>query len=1010
MAGKVKDVRKEAEKASVRPATCIINDKFLKIYQIVLLIGLCVLLFYPPYLRGLFFDDELLPAHIYSFALFLLFLGYKFIRKDYAVFKSKLDYAALGMAVAFFLPVLLGQAVNVRAAVGELLRYLNLFAVYVMVRDLVDGEKKLKIVLNVMAASAVGVALFGIDAAAGEHVQKFIGGLLHYKFFGGYVGGRINSTLQYPNTLASYLMAVYFITLGLQLESKKLWQKAIYGGAGFILFFTFLLTYSRGAWLQFPVMYVVFLFMLFDIYKVAGAVLISAGTFLVSFALLQPAAGYISGGAVQKIWLLVLAGNLVTAVLNAAVKFIITALEKVNKRTVTTAGISVLSAVTLLMAAVITIAFNVEEPLELKHDTGEQNSSKTVSRIISNIEPDTQYDLSMKLESATANPKQWACNIAVYSLNSEGGNQTQLESKVFYNENGYITVPFSTNEDTQSIRVVVQNRYNDSSLKAEDVKLRPLEGKPRKIIFRYKYIPETLIGRFENLFTGGESSSQRMAYYTDGLKIIREHLLFGAGGKAWEALYMKYQSFPYTSTQAHNYFLQTFIETGIIGLFLLAVFVVVTLKISVTVIRKAPNNTILKGLGIAEASLAVHSIIDFDFSLFAVLLMVWTIIGLLAAANINLQEHAPEALKVRKAERISVPAVCAAALILSISFNGGLAYAKKAVEAVKAKDMAKAREYYEKAASMDFLKSSYKADLAQVCDAASRKTENGKTVIADRQLFDKAEQLYLSALSLDRYNPRLNALAGALYMGRGEIEKGLQYVDKSVECQPMKSVAYEQKADAYFKTGLYYYNKNEKEKAKEMFSKVADIVPYLSNLNKTTKKPVKPTDGFIRIVEKNGYIIDNYDVPDKIRDFNRLVYNSRFDMDTDNDSVPDGWIKGANIKTSVDEGFLQMENTGKTQSYLASKDITLNKNSSYSIKVSAKGTIESFKIAVVSRKGKEMQFSSQNIKPGAEFTEHAFDFTTTDDIEEGSQYIRIYFNGEDNGYLQIDNFSILKTD
>lgn len=1008
MAVKTGDKGKRHKKAVREPAPWIVNDRFLKIYQIVLLIGLCVLLFYPPYLRGLFFDDELLPTHIYSFALFLIFLGYKFIRKDYAIFKSKLDYAALGMVVAFFLPVLLGQAVNVRAAVGELLRYLNLFAVYVMVRDLVDGEKKFRIVLNVMAASAVGVALFGIDAAAGEHVQKFIGGLLHYKFFGGYVGGRINSTLQYPNTLASYLMATYFIALGLQLESKKLWQKAVYGGAGFILFFTFLLTYSRGAWLQFPIMYVIFLFMLFDIYKVAGAVLISAGTFLVSFALLQPAAGYISGGAVQKIWLLILAGSLVTAALNMASKFIITALEKVNKRTVTTAGISILSAVILLMAAVIIVAFNVEAPLELKHDAGEQNSSKAVSRIISNIEPDTQYNLSMKLESTTANPKQWACNIIIYSLNGEGGNQTQLESKVFYNESGYISVPFNTNEDTQSVRVVVHNYYSDSYLNIEDVKLQYAEGKARKIILKYKYIPETLIGRFESLFINDESSFQRMAYYTDGLKIVREHLLFGAGGKAWEALYMKYQSFPYTSTQAHNYFLQTFIETGIIGLLLLAAFIIAILKVSMTAIRKSTSSTVLKGLGIAAVSLAVHSIIDFDFSLFAVLLMVWTIIGLFGAANVNMQEHARASLKVRKAEVISVPLICIAALILAISFNGGLAYAKKAVEAVKAKDMASARKYYEKSASMDFLKSSYKADLAQVYDAASRKIENGKTVIADRQLFDKAEKLYLSALSLDRYNPRLNALMGALYMGRGEIEKGLQYVDKSVECQPMKSIAYEQKADAYFKTGLYYYNKNEKEKAKEMFNKVGDIVPYLSNLNKTTKKPVKPTDGFIKIVEKNRYIIDNYDVPEKIREFNRLVYNSGFSMDTDNDSVPDDWIKGPNIKTGILNGFLQVENTGKTRSYLTSKDIKLNKNSSYSIKVSAKGTIESFTIGVVSRKGKEMQFSSQNIKPEAEFAEYAFDFTTTNDIEEGSQYVIIYLNGEDSEYLQIDNIAILK--
>ena len=77
-------------------------------------------------------------------------------------------------------------------------------------------------------------------------------------FFGLFVGSRIHSTLQYPNAMASYVMAVFFIAAGLLLVSKKIWQKAIIGGSCFILFLTLMLTKSRGVQLLFPVILVIY--------------------------------------------------------------------------------------------------------------------------------------------------------------------------------------------------------------------------------------------------------------------------------------------------------------------------------------------------------------------------------------------------------------------------------------------------------------------------------------------------------------------------------------------------------------------------------------------------------------------------------------------------------------------------------------------------------------------------------------------------------------------------------
>ena len=51
-------------------------------------------------------------------------------------------------------------------------------------------------------------------------------------------------------------------------------------------------------------------------------------------------------------------------------------------------------------------------------------------------------------------------------------------------------------------------------------------------------------------------------------------MVLGAGGGAWNYLYRQYQSYNYSSSQAHNYPLQLGIETGAIGIITLICLVV----------------------------------------------------------------------------------------------------------------------------------------------------------------------------------------------------------------------------------------------------------------------------------------------------------------------------------------------------------------------------------------------------------------------------------------------------
>ncbi|MBS3947535.1 MAG: hypothetical protein KGZ57_04380, partial [Dethiobacter sp.] len=42
------------------------------VLALVVFVGLCILLFYPPYLRAMFFTEEQLPTHLLTYVLFIL--------------------------------------------------------------------------------------------------------------------------------------------------------------------------------------------------------------------------------------------------------------------------------------------------------------------------------------------------------------------------------------------------------------------------------------------------------------------------------------------------------------------------------------------------------------------------------------------------------------------------------------------------------------------------------------------------------------------------------------------------------------------------------------------------------------------------------------------------------------------------------------------------------------------------------------------------------------------------
>ncbi|GIO70017.1 O-antigen ligase family protein [Paenibacillus cookii] len=147
-------------------------------------------------------------------------------------------------------------------------------------------------------------------------------------------------------------------------------------------------------------------------------------------------------------------------------------------------------------------------------------------------------------------------------------------------------------------------------------------------------LPENVSTRLENINFNQHSVLERITFYKDGMKVVKDYPVLGAGGGAWAALYEKYQNNPYTSRQAHNFFVQYLLEVGIVGFVIFMAFVLFIFYkyirgyIQSDGERKDSYFLYL----ILTLSILIHSILDFNMSYVFIGMLVFIGLGGMAAA------------------------------------------------------------------------------------------------------------------------------------------------------------------------------------------------------------------------------------------------------------------------------------------------------------------------------------------------------------------------------------------
>ncbi len=147
----------------------------------------------------------------------------------------------------------------------------------------------------------------------------------------------------------------------------------------------------------------------------------------------------------------------------------------------------------------------------------------------------------------------------------------------------------------------------------------------------YKLLPGFVANRLQGL-SANENAIQRLVFFEDGIKLWQRSPLFGLGLGAFENGIKSVQSFYYETKYAHNHYIQTLVETGVIGL-LLFVGLLLVAAVSVVLARKgktaAEMHPLVPALGAALVFMAGHAATEVVFSAYPYLPMAFGVFALL---------------------------------------------------------------------------------------------------------------------------------------------------------------------------------------------------------------------------------------------------------------------------------------------------------------------------------------------------------------------------------------------
>lgn len=416
------------------------------------------------------------------------------------------------------------------------------------------------------------------------------------------VGVRMTSLYANPNVFASCAALGVLLSLGLALSSDTRRERNAHVACLYVNSIAFLLAFSMGASVAVAVAFLAYLALerkerragLF-VLMLETLVLALAGTALASTVALQAWTGF------QPIPLLCVIGG--AAALCLADSFVGQKLERAlaGREKILLAGIAII-LVALVAAALA--AYNLTGSLSLP-------AGKTVNR--------AAYP-----EPGAYTVKAVADKPVSVTVRSQNRQETMMHTGTTLYQGDLAGAAFTVPEDSLVVYIAF---YAPEDVVIDSVLLEGA-GEAVSIPLDYKLLPDFIANRLQGLFAN-QNAIQRLVFFEDGLKLFQRNPVLGRGLGGFENGILGVQSFYYETRYAHNHYIQTLAETGVIGFLLFVLLLLVCGAAILWERRREDAHPLTAALGAALVMMAAHAATEVIFSFFSFLPVAFGVFALI---------------------------------------------------------------------------------------------------------------------------------------------------------------------------------------------------------------------------------------------------------------------------------------------------------------------------------------------------------------------------------------------
>ncbi|AZK45966.1 O-antigen ligase family protein [Paenibacillus lentus] len=282
-------------------------------------------------------------------------------------------------------------------------------------------------------------------------------------------------------------------------------------------------------------------------------------------------------------------------------------------------------------------------------------------------------------------------------------------------------------------------------------------------------LPGNIGERLENINFQQHSVLERLTFYKDAVKVMKDYPVIGAGGGAWASLYEKYQNNPYLSRQAHSFVMQYLVEVGILGFVVFLAFILfIFYKYIKSYIRSSEERRESYFIYfILVFSLLIHSMMDFNMSYVYIGILVFLGLAGMSAAMDN-----------KPVKRLALKASTARGLYGAVTVVASLILIFTSIRYIQANDeVSRGRELMSTSTNFQEIKAPLERALqkrANQPDAVLNLhvlMKAGYEQTQDESFYNESYKLLTNALKKEPFNKSIYNQLMALHQLKGESEQ-----------------------------------------------------------------------------------------------------------------------------------------------------------------------------------------------------------------------------------------------